>query len=143
MIVTGRTAPAYTACSASNCFMAAVSTFLITTIGADGETTAERVFGHACDRHIIGIHDAAEKAADPQLYVRGTRTGRVNATHVPIGAKILTQQGAQLIIADRKTGAAVATVQSKRKGGGFRCYILVTDLGEITTQAAATMWTVA
>jgi hypothetical protein len=61
---------------------------------------------------------------------------------VPVGAKILTQQGARLIAADRKTGAGIATVLGKRKGGGFRCYTIITDLGEIVMQAASSMWTV-
>lgn len=134
MMATGRTATPGQMCSISPCRDDAVSTFLI-----DGRT-----FGHACERHIIKVHTLAEAAAKPDVYKRGTKTGRVNVTRVPVGAHILAfrRTDTSLMIADTKTGALIATVTGKRKGGGFRCYILTTDLGDIVAPAAMAMHTV-
>lgn len=78
------------------------------------------------------------------VYQRGTKTGRVNCTHVPVGTRILVRRkmGTPLMLADTKTGALIATVLGKRKGGGFRCYILTTDLGDIVAPAAMAMHTI-
>lgn len=137
-MVTGRTAPENQMCSRSRtnarCSGDAVSTFLID----------DRIFGHACERHIIEVHELAEQTEKAEVYRRGTKTGRVNVTHVPVGTRILThrQSGTDLMLADTKTGALIATVLGKRKGGGFRCYILTTDLGDIIEEAARCMHTV-
>lgn len=129
--VTGRTAQQGQMCSQQGCRDDAVSTFLID----------DRTFGHACERHIIKIHGLAEATTRADVYKRGTRTGRVNMTHVPTGARILAfrRTDTSLMLADTKTDALIATVLGKRKGGGFRCYILTTDLGDIVAPAAMAM----
>lgn len=133
MLVTGRTATLDEQCGIHLDGTPAVSTFMI-----DG-----RKFGSACERHIIETYRLAEAAATPDTYVRGTKTGRVNCTHVPIGTRILARElDRGLVLADTKTGALIATVTGKRKGGGFRCYILTTDLGDIVAPAAMAMHTI-
>lgn len=133
-MVTGRTAHPGEQCSRCPVPTPAVSVFMI-----DGRT-----YGNACERHVIEVHGMAEAAAEPETYVRGTKTGRVNCTHVPVGARILVRRkmDTPVMLADTKMGSLVATVLSKRKGGGFRCYILTTDLGDIVAPAAMAMHTV-
>lgn len=131
--VTGRTATLDEQCGIHLDGTPAVSTFMI-----DGVT-----FGSACERHIIETYRLAEEAATPDTYVRGTKTGRVNLTHAPAGARVLVNELERgLVPAVRKTGALIATVLGKRKGGGFRCYILTTDLGDVIAPAAMAMHTI-
>lgn len=132
-MITGRTAHPGENCSRCPVAVPAVSVFMI-----DGRT-----YGNACEKHIIEVHDLAEKAATPDTYKRGTKTGRVNCTHVPTGTRILVRKfGGELGLTDTKTGALIATVTGKRKGGGFRCYILTTDLGDVVAEAAKCMHTI-
>lgn len=136
-MVTGRTANPGENCAECPTPTPAVSTFMV---------KSGHVFGSACERHIIAVHDLAEKTMNAKTYRRGSRTGRVNVTHVPVGARILVRRTEHhrygLVLADTKTGALIATVTGKRKGGGFRCYTLTTDLGDIVAPAAMCMHTV-
>lgn len=133
LMVTGRTATLDEQCGIHLDGTPAVSTFMI-----DG-----RKFASACERHIIETYRLAEIAVTPDTYVRGTKTGRVNLTHVPTGTRVLVNElEGGLVPAVRKTGALIATVLGKRKGGGFRCYTLTTDLGDIVAPAAMCMHTV-
>lgn len=130
-MVTGRTATPNVKCSL--CLVTAVSTFLV----------GDREHGNACEQHIIEAHRNAELAATPRSYERGTKTGRVNLTHVPVGTRVLVNEREWgMVPATRKTGALIATVLGKRKGGGFRCYILTTDLGDVIAPAAMALHTI-
>lgn len=126
--VTGRTATPGECCNTCGIHIDAVSTFLL-----DGKK-----FASACERHIIATYDRAVAVAGAPIYQRGTKTGRVNMTHVQNGARILVDGTGHLILAQAKTGAKIATVKGK-KHGGWRCYTLITDLGEVTAAAAQCM----
>jgi len=137
--VTGRTAEIAEVCGRCVAVAPAVSTFMI-----DG-----KVFGHACERHIIDVHDRAVKSAAAPAYERGTKLGRSNLTHLPIGARILVRRtmlshmtGTSLAIATAKTDAIVVTVTGKAKGGGHRCYTVTTDAGVLIDTAWMTAWVV-
>jgi hypothetical protein len=135
--VTGRTAEPGDVCGRCVVTVPAVSTFMV-----DG-----KVFGHACERHIIDVHERAEKSAAAPAYERGTKLGRSNLTHLPIGARILVWRtmlshttGTSLAVATAKTDAIVATVTGKAKGGGFRCYTVTTDAGVLISTAITAVW---
>jgi hypothetical protein len=133
MYATGRTATPGETCTDCPEPTPAVSTFLV----------RGKVHGSACESHIIAVHRRADEAAKPQVYKRGTKTGRVNSTHVKIGTRILVRQkmDTSLMLADTKTGAQIATITAKYRGGGYRCYTLITDMGRIVAPAAMCMHT--
>src|SRR3982750_2531374 len=65
------------------------------------------------------------------------RPRRKSATEIGVGDRIVVQETSHgLISTTRKTGVIVAEVTGKRKGGGFRCYVLTTSAGELVTPAA-------
>jgi len=138
--VTGQTARPGDVCGRCNSTTSAVSTFMI-----DG-----KVFGHACERHIIEVHGMAEKSAAAPTYVRGAKTRRSpNLSNLPVGAKILVHRtllshvtGTSLAIAAAKTGAIIVTVTGKTKVIGQRCYRVTTDAGVLLDSAWATTWEV-
>ena len=114
------------------CAKPAVSTFDI----------GGRVVGHACEGHLIEVHDRAEKLLTPEIYVRGSATGRVNVSRVEIGERVLVEHtDLGLMPARRKTNAMIATVTGKRKGG-WRLWVVTTDQGEFELYGPQTMWTV-
>lgn len=136
--VAGRNATNGELCNLISCRRTAVSTFFL--IDDQGDT---RPFGSACERHIIAVHGHAEKALTPNLLPRGAKLGRVSMFGVEVGMRIVLARGNKKLgsvgIADVRTGAEIAIVLGKRRGG-YRSWIVTTDLGEFERSAQTTMW---